>query len=129
VPTTTPRRSPRHRTRIAVAALATAVLALLPAVLVAPAAAAATPGISAQVLHNGAPLGDGDVVREGDTIVIDIENRSLNVELSNDEIEARLKDWEAPALRYKNGVMAKYCALVRQADQGATTLLDSDDVL
>jgi dihydroxy-acid dehydratase len=68
-------------------------------------------------------------LREGDTIVIDIENRSLNVELSNDEIEARLKEWEAPALRYKNGVMAKYCALVRQADQGATTLLDPDDVL
>ncbi|HLU63903.1 MAG TPA: hypothetical protein VKY66_05170, partial [Protaetiibacter sp.] len=73
MPTTTPRRSPRHRTRIAVAALATAVLALLPAVLVAPAAAAATPGISAQVLHNGAPLGDGDVVREGDTIVLKVQ--------------------------------------------------------
>jgi len=67
-------------------------------------------------------------LREGDTIVIDIENRSLNVELSNDEIEARLKEWNAPPLRYSNGVMAKYCALVRQADQGATTLLDERTV-
>jgi dihydroxy-acid dehydratase len=65
-------------------------------------------------------------LREGDTIVIDVENRSLNVELSDDEIAARLKEWKAPELRYRNGVMAKYCALVRQADQGATTLLDED---
>jgi dihydroxy-acid dehydratase len=65
-------------------------------------------------------------IREGDTIVIDVQNRALNVELSDDEIAARLKDWKAPELRYRNGVMAKYCALVRQADQGATTLLDED---
>ncbi len=50
------------------------------------------------------------------------------MKLSNDEIEARLKEWNAPPLRYSNGVMAKYCALVRQADQGATTLLDERTV-
>ncbi|HEV2129233.1 MAG TPA: dihydroxy-acid dehydratase [Thermomicrobiales bacterium] len=65
-------------------------------------------------------------LQEGDQIVIDAENRVLAVELSDDEIAARLKDWKAPELRYKNGVLAKYAKLVRQADQGATTLLDED---
>ena len=52
-------------------------------------------------------------VREGDTIHIDIANRRLDVELSDDEIAARLRDWRAPEPRYKTGVMAKYAALVR----------------
>jgi dihydroxy-acid dehydratase len=65
-------------------------------------------------------------LREGDTIVIDVESRSLNVELSDDEIAARLKEWTVPELRYRNGVMAKYCALVQQADQGATTMLTDE---
>lgn len=65
-------------------------------------------------------------LRDGDQIVIDAENRVLAVELTDDEIAARLKEWKAPEIRYKNGVMAKYAKLVRQADQGATTLLTED---
>lgn len=65
-------------------------------------------------------------LREGDQVIIDAENRVLSVELTDDEISARLRDWTAPTLRYKNGVMAKYAMLVRQADQGATTLLVDD---
>ena len=60
-------------------------------------------------------------VREGDTIHLDITNRRLDVEISDDEIAARLRDWRAPEPRYKTGVMAKYAALVSSASEGAIT--------
>ena len=60
-------------------------------------------------------------VREGDVISIDIPNRRLDVELSDDEIATRLRNWQAPAPRYKSGVMAKYAALVSSASEGAIT--------
>ncbi len=60
-------------------------------------------------------------VREGDMISLDIPNRRLDVELSDDEIAARLRDWRAPEPRYKSGVMAKYAALVSSASEGAIT--------
>ncbi|MEA2593675.1 MAG: dihydroxy-acid dehydratase [Thermomicrobiales bacterium] len=66
----------------------------------------------------GGPLA---VVREGDTIVLDVDNRGLNVELSDEEIRSRLADWTQPEPRYTSGVLAKYAALVTQADQGAVT--------
>jgi dihydroxy-acid dehydratase len=61
-------------------------------------------------------------LREGDIIVLDVDNRSLNVELSDDEIAARLKGWVRPAPRYTTGVLAKYAASVTQASEGATTV-------
>jgi len=60
-------------------------------------------------------------VREGDTISFDIANRRLDVEISDDEIAARLRDWRAPEPRYKTGVMAKYAAQVSSASEGAIT--------
>ncbi len=58
-------------------------------------------------------------VRDGDTISFDIPNRRLDVEISDDELAARLRDWHAPEPRYKTGVMAKYAALVSSASEGA----------
>jgi dihydroxy-acid dehydratase len=60
-------------------------------------------------------------LRDGDIIVFDIEGRSLNVELSSEEIAARLADWKAPAPHYTGGVFAKYQALVTSASEGAIT--------
>jgi dihydroxy-acid dehydratase len=60
-------------------------------------------------------------VKEGDTIVIDVEARELRVELSDDEIAARLRDWAPPPARYTDGVFAKYAALVSSASEGAVT--------
>jgi dihydroxy-acid dehydratase len=60
-------------------------------------------------------------VRDGDTIVIDINNRSLTLEISDEEMAARLKEWHAPKPRYTSGVMAKYAALVGSASEGAVT--------
>jgi dihydroxy-acid dehydratase len=60
-------------------------------------------------------------LREGDIIDIDIPNRSLRVELTDAEIEARLADWQAPEPRFKSGVFHKYAALVSSASEGAIT--------
>ncbi|HEY7034220.1 MAG TPA: dihydroxy-acid dehydratase [Thermomicrobiales bacterium] len=66
----------------------------------------------------GGPLA---AVREGDAIVIDVDNRGLNVDVSDEEIRRRLAGWTQPEPRYTSGVLAKYAALVSQADQGAVT--------
>ncbi|MCA9864196.1 MAG: dihydroxy-acid dehydratase, partial [Thermomicrobiales bacterium] len=66
----------------------------------------------------GGPLA---AVREGDTIRIDTPARSLNVDLSDDEIAARLKEWKPREQSNLAGVWAKYARLVQQADQGAIT--------
>jgi dihydroxy-acid dehydratase len=61
---------------------------------------------------------------DGDTIVIDVEKRRLDVELSDSEIKQRLAAWRAPEPRYKTGVFAKYAALVSSAAEGAVTRVD-----
>jgi dihydroxy-acid dehydratase len=60
-------------------------------------------------------------VQNGDMIEFDIEARELRVELSDDEIAARLAGWTAPAPRYSTGVFAKYAAQVSSASEGAVT--------
>lgn len=60
-------------------------------------------------------------IREGDTIVVDIENRLLQVEVSDDELNSRLAEWKPSEPRYTTGVLAKYASMVSQADQGAIT--------
>jgi dihydroxy-acid dehydratase len=60
-------------------------------------------------------------LREGDTIVFDVERRSLSVELSAAELAARLRGFKSPAPRYTSGVFAKYVALVSSAAEGAVT--------
>ncbi|MEO8025786.1 MAG: dihydroxy-acid dehydratase [Bryobacteraceae bacterium] len=67
---------------------------------------------------NGGPIA---AVREGDTILIDIATRQINVEISDDEMKARLAVWKAPELKYKTGVFAKYVKLVGSAAEGAVT--------
>ena len=68
---------------------------------------------------NGGPLA---VVREGETIVIDVERRCIDVELSDDEISARLRELPAFTPKVDAGVLAKYAALVRPASEGAVTV-------
>jgi dihydroxy-acid dehydratase len=61
------------------------------------------------------------VVREGDTIEIDLEKGQLNLIVDENKIAARLAQWQAPEARYKRGVLAKYARLVSSASQGAVT--------
>lgn len=67
---------------------------------------------------DGGPIA---AVEDGDIISIDIEKRTLDVKLSDDEIAARIKAWKAPEPRYKSGVMAKYRNSVSSASKGAVT--------
>jgi dihydroxy-acid dehydratase len=66
----------------------------------------------------GGPLA---ALRDGDMVSIDVEGRELNVELSEDELAARLRNWTPPPPRYTSGVFAKYAALVSSASEGAIT--------
>ena len=61
------------------------------------------------------------ILRNGDIVSIDVENHRLDVELSDDEIKARLDDWTPPPSPYTRGVMAKYARLVSSASEGAVT--------
>lgn len=60
-------------------------------------------------------------VREGDTIVLDVEKREMNVKLSDEEIAQRIADYKVPEPLYTSGVYAKYAKLVTTASQGAVT--------
>jgi dihydroxy-acid dehydratase len=60
-------------------------------------------------------------IRNGDLISFDIAKRSLNVEIPQREIKARLKQWKPPKPRYSHGVMAKYASVVSSASRGAVT--------
>jgi dihydroxy-acid dehydratase len=60
-------------------------------------------------------------LRTGDIITVDIANRELNVQLSDDEIKARLANWTPPAPKYTTGALAKYAKSVSNASFGAVT--------
>ncbi|MBC5810808.1 MAG: dihydroxy-acid dehydratase [Candidatus Eremiobacteraeota bacterium] len=60
-------------------------------------------------------------VRDGDRITIDIENRSLSLDIADADVRARLESWRKPEPRYRSGVFAKYAAMVGSASDGAIT--------
>ena len=66
----------------------------------------------------GGPIG---ALKNGDMIVFDIAKRTLNVELSQKEIKARLKKVKQPLPLYTSGVMGKYARHVSSASEGAIT--------
>jgi dihydroxy-acid dehydratase len=78
-------------------------------------------GHAAPEAARGGPIA---IVAEGDEITFDLEKKSLRLELSDAEIQARLAKWRAPAPPYKTGVFAKYAALVSSASLGAITQAD-----
>jgi dihydroxy-acid dehydratase len=78
-------------------------------------------GHAAPEAARGGPIA---IVAEGDEITFDLATKSLRLELSDAEIQARLAKWKAPEPRYKTGVFAKYAALVSSASLGAITRAD-----
>jgi dihydroxy-acid dehydratase len=60
-------------------------------------------------------------VRDGDIISFDLPARTLQVELTDAEIAARVKQWTRLPPRFTSGVMAKYARLVSSAAEGAIT--------
>jgi dihydroxy-acid dehydratase len=60
-------------------------------------------------------------VKDGDPIILDMANRTLEVEIDDDELEARKVGWSPLPPKYTSGVLAKYRKLVSSAAQGAVT--------
>ena len=59
------------------------------------------------------------LVEEGDRISIDIDNHSLNVLVSGEELEARRAKWQPREPKVTSGYLARYASLVTSADKGA----------
>jgi len=82
----------------------------------------ATRGLMAgHVAPEAAHRGPIAALEDGDTVTFDIEKRTLSVDLSPEEFQARLAAWQEPEPRFATGVMAKYAALVSSASEGAVT--------
>ncbi|MGD9162987.1 MAG: dihydroxy-acid dehydratase, partial [Desulfobacteraceae bacterium] len=66
--------------------------------------------------QEGGPIG---ILKEGDIIEINIPERSLNVKLSDEEIEKRSSEWTRPDYKVKKGYLYRYAKLVTSANTGA----------
>jgi dihydroxy-acid dehydratase len=82
----------------------------------------ATHGFMAGHVAPEAPRG-GPIaaIQDGDVVVFDVPNRELNVELSDEEIAERLKNYSPPPPKYTTGVLGKYARHVGSASEGALT--------
>ncbi|EHR49491.1 dihydroxy-acid dehydratase [Saccharomonospora marina XMU15] len=58
-------------------------------------------------------------VRDGDPIVLDMTNRTLDLGISEDELERRREGWQLPPVTSRSGVLRKYAQLVGTAARGA----------
>ena len=61
------------------------------------------------------------IVKDGDQITIDAENKQLTLHVNEHEIARRREKWQQPEPRYTRGVLAKYAKLVSSASTGAVT--------
>jgi dihydroxy-acid dehydratase len=75
----------------------------------------------AHVAPEAARGGPIAAVRDGDTLVIDVPRRQLDVVISEAEVRDRMAQWMPPPPRYPSGAMAKYAQLVSSASLGAVT--------
>ena len=66
----------------------------------------------------GGPIG---LLKDGDRITIDAVNGSIDVDLSDAELEGRCKDWKPRDHEYQSGVIWKYAQTVGSAEKGAVT--------
>ncbi|WP_066637981.1 dihydroxy-acid dehydratase [Desulfolucanica intricata] len=64
------------------------------------------------------------IVRDGDIIDIDIPNCRLNVDLTEEEIAARMKNWQVPEPKITKGYLARYAKMVTSASTGAVVTKD-----
>jgi dihydroxy-acid dehydratase len=61
------------------------------------------------------------LLQDGDIITIDADDRILNVDLSDEELETRRKNWNAPGLKFNSGILYKYAKNVSTASDGCVT--------
>jgi len=68
--------------------------------------------------QDGGPIA---LVRDGDRITVDAASCRLDVELSEEELAHRRRDWVAPPAKATSGVLGKYVRLVKSASEGCVT--------
>lgn len=68
--------------------------------------------------QEGGPIA---LVRDGDIIAIDAEQRFIDLEVSQAELEKRRAAWKAPELKAKRGTLYKYIKNVKSASEGCVT--------
>ncbi|MDP2067891.1 MAG: dihydroxy-acid dehydratase [Lutibacter sp.] len=61
------------------------------------------------------------LVKDGDIIVIDAKNKTINVKLSQEELALRKAAWTAPEPKHKKGILYKYAKIVSTASEGCVT--------
>lgn len=66
----------------------------------------------------GGPIG---LVRDGDKIIIDAEKKVLDLEVPEEELVRRRKEWKAPPSKANKGTLKKYAQLVSDASRGCVT--------
>ena len=71
------------------------------------------------VCPEAAAGGNIGLIREGDIIEIDIPKYRINVQLSDEELDARRAAWSAPAPKVTSGWLARYAKLVGPSSKGA----------
>ena len=64
------------------------------------------------------------IVKNGDRIEIDVENRSLNLLVNDEEITKRLAEWKRPEPKFKKGWLGLYCKIAGSGAQGAVVQYD-----
>jgi len=68
------------------------------------------------------------LVKDGDKISINIEDNSVNLHVSEEELKQRSTEWRMPKPNYTSGALAKYAFLVGSAAQGAITDPNNVDI-
>jgi dihydroxy-acid dehydratase len=68
--------------------------------------------------QEGGPIG---LIRNGDVITIDAETQSLDVDVSDDEMEKRCAAWRMPPYKVQRGTLFKYIKNVKTASEGCVT--------
>lgn len=64
------------------------------------------------------------IVKDGDLIEIDVDNRSLTLHVSEEEITNRLNQWQRPAPKFTKGYLGLYCKLASSGSKGAVMNYD-----
>jgi hypothetical protein len=64
------------------------------------------------------------LIRDGDQVIIDINNKSIRLDLTEKELNDRRKEWRPPGPKYRKGILAWYSRNVTSADKGAIISVD-----
>ena len=68
--------------------------------------------------QEGGPIA---LVRDGDVIHIDAVKNTLDIQISEEEMESRRRTWSAPPLKVSQGTLYKYVKTVEDASKGCVT--------